>query len=406
VVPPGFIGAYQGDPDDAGNRLRRWLFQHVVPPVLRSDPTYPKVQWNAFGATGKTPGSWDPVEAKYYPLIDDIAPLGFEEVMIDVGWWDGPEPTSDPADWAAGMAKAADYAHTKGLRFGLYWTDNLDMANAETRAQRAARIRRLFAEHHADVWRSDNTRGPLLGASYEATQGFYELVDGLANTVPAFQWENCCSGGRVKDFGALRRAVKIFNSDTYSALHVRQAFHDSSYALHPAQIEGHLGSTDGRFRPRGATGMRFAFRSMSMGAPEWFLDAPNGGNGSEPWTQEEKDTVRVCVETYKTRIRPLVRAADLYHILPRPDGHRWDGIEYWDPAAGRGVVYLFKPTGEAATQAIRLRGLDAATGYRLTFADGSNPAATAPGAELLAGGVPVTLPAGEVSELVFVEVAR
>jgi hypothetical protein len=69
-------------------------------------------------------------------------------------------------------------------------------------------------------------------------------------------------------------------------------------------------------------------------------------------------------------------------------------------------VYLFKPTGEAATQAIRLRGLDAATGYRLTFADGSNPAATAPGAELLAGGVPVTLPAGEVSELVFVEVAR
>jgi hypothetical protein len=25
--------------------------------------------------------SWDPVEAKFYPLIDDIAPLGFEEVI-------------------------------------------------------------------------------------------------------------------------------------------------------------------------------------------------------------------------------------------------------------------------------------------------------------------------------------
>jgi hypothetical protein len=204
----------------------------------------------------------------------------------------------------------------------------------------------------------------------------------------------------------MRRAVKIFNSDTYSAQHVRQAFHDSSYALHPVQLEGHLGSSDGRLRPRGAAGLRFAFRSMSMGAPEWFLDAPNGGNGSEPWTQEEKDTVRACVETYRTRIRPLVRAADLYHILPRPDGRSWDGIEYWDPATGKGVVYLFKPAAEAATQAIRLRGLSAGATYRLAFADASNPAVSRTGAELMAAGLPVTLPAGEVSELVFLEAAR
>jgi hypothetical protein len=57
-----------------------------------------------------------------------------------------------------------------------------------------------------------------------------------------------------------------------------------------------------------------------MGAPEWFLDAPNGGNGTEPWTQKEKGTLKTCVDTYKTRIRPLQREADLYHIFPRPDG--------------------------------------------------------------------------------------
>ena len=39
--------------------------------------------------------------------------------------------------------------------------------------------------------------------------------------------------------------------------------------------------------------------------------------------------------------------ADLYHILPRPDGRKWDGIEYYDPAAGKGVVYLFKPSPRA-----------------------------------------------------------
>ena len=402
-IPPGFIGAYRGDLDDAGNRLRRWLFRTCIPTFLRDDAGYPKVQWNAFGATGKAPGSWDPVESGYYPLIDDIAPLGFEEVMIDVGWWQGGEPDSDQEDWPSGMAKAADYAHTKGLRFGLYWTDDLDMATPEGRARRAGRIRRLFSEYRADMWRSDCTRGAVVGASYAATRGFYTLVDALAAEVPGFMWENCSGGGRIKDYGAMRRCVKIFNSDTYSPLHVRQAFYDSSFVIHPIQIEGHLGSTDGRFRPQGAAGVRHAFRSMSMGAPEWFLDAPNGGNGTEPWTQEEKEAATSCVATYKARIRPLVRSADLYHVLPRPNGRDWDGIEYYDPVACRGAVFLFNPGAGASTQTIRLRGLDPQRAYRLTFEDGTNPTIVKTGQELLRSGHAVTLRNGEMSELMLIE---
>jgi hypothetical protein len=405
-VRPGFLGAYCGDLDDAGNRLRRWLLRYCVPDILRQDPGYPKVQWNAFGAAGKTPGSWDPVEKKYYPLVDDIAPLGFEEVMIDVGWWQAGEPDSDQADWPSGMKKAADYAHEKGMRFGLYWTDNLDMADPAGRRQRADRVRRLFREYHADMWRSDCTRGEVIGASYAATRGFYEMVDMLAKEIPGFQWENCSGGGRIKDYGAMRRAVKIFNSDTYSPLHVRQAFYDSSYAFHPIQIEGHLGSTDGRYRPRGAAGVKYAFRSTSLGAPEWFLDAPNGGNGSEPWTQQERDTLKACVDTYKARIRPLVRKADLYHVLPRPNGRNRDGIEYYDPAAGQGLLYLFQPSRDATPEAVRLKGLDAKQMYRVTFEDGACPSCVKSAAELMAQGLHVTLEGEEASELIFFEVAR
>jgi hypothetical protein len=402
---PGFLGAYGGDLDDAGNRLRRWLMRYCLPDILRRDPGYPKVQWNAFGATGKTPGSWDPVETKFYPLIDDIAPLGFEEVMIDVGWWQGSEPDSDPADWPSGMKRAADYAHAKGLRFGLYWTDNLDMASPAERRRRADRVRRLFRQYHADMWRSDCTRGAVIGSSFAATRGFYEMIDTLAGEVPEFQWENCCGGGRIKDYGAMRRAVKIFNSDTYSPLHVRQAFYDSSFAFHPIQIEGHLGSTDGRYRPRGAAGIRYAFRSTSMGAPEWFLDAPNGGNGTQPWTQQEKEALKDCVETYKARIRPLVREADLYHIFPRPDGRNLDGIEYYDPTDGKGVVYVFQPAGETRTETIRFKGLDSRRMYRVEFEDGTQPSCTTSGAELTDKGLPVKLEGDEVSELIFFEVA-
>ncbi len=401
---PGFVGAYCGDLDDAGNSLRRWLFRWRVPEILRHDPSYPKVQWNAFGATGKAPGSWDPVEKKFYPLIDDIAPLGFEEVMIDVGWWHGNEPDPDRVDWPSGMKRAADYAHAKGLRFGLYWTDDLDMANPAARRQRAQRIARLFREHGADMWRSDSTRGAVVGASFAATRGFYEMVDALAATVSGFQWENCSGGGRIKDYGALGRAVKIFNSDTYSPLHVRQAFYDASHAIHPAQLEGHLGSTDGRYRPQGIAGMKYAFRSMAMGAPEWFLDAPNGGNGCQPWTQAEKDAVKACVQTYTTRSRPLVRTGDLYHILPRPDGRRWDGIEYYDPAAGKGVVYVFKPAPEPASETIRLKKLDPSRQYRVWFEDGSQPSSIRTGSELMDSGLRMTLPGAEASELVFFEI--
>ena len=152
--------------------------------------------------------------------------------------------------------------------------------------------------------------------------------------------------------------------------------------------------------------MKYAFRSMSLGAPEWFLDAPNGGNGSEPWSQQEKDALRACVDTYKAKLRPLVRAADLYHILPRPDGRSWDGIEYYDPAAGKGVVYLFQSATPATTEPIRFKGLDAQRMYRVSFEDGTHPSSVKSAAELLEQGLAVKLAGEEASELIFFEIVR
>ena len=405
-VPPGFVGTYSGDIDAAGNSLRKYLLKYNMPEVLRNDATYPKVQWNAFGATGKTPDSWDSVESKYYPLIDDIAPLGFEEVMLDVGWWAGGEPNADPQDWPSGMKAAADYAHQHGLKFGIYWTDSADMTTAAGRQIRANRVKRLLGEHDADLWRSDNTSGAVVTSDYWSVKGFYDMIDGLQQELPDFQWENCSSGGRIKDYGAMKRSVKIFNSDNYSELDQRKVFYDSSFTFHPMQLEGHLGTLQDSlivYRPEGVAGMKYAFRSMSMGAPEWFIDAPNGGNGSDPWTEEEKQAVGSCVTTYKEKIRPLIRNADLYHIFSRPDGIVWDGIEYYDPETCKGVVYIFKPDSPDDTQTIVLKGLDANRMYHLTFEDGSNPMASLLGADLMNAGIDVTLHGNHVSELMFIE---
>ena len=40
-VPPGFMGAYQGDLDDAANSLHRYLFNHSMPALLTKDASRP-----------------------------------------------------------------------------------------------------------------------------------------------------------------------------------------------------------------------------------------------------------------------------------------------------------------------------------------------------------------------------
>lgn len=421
-VPPAFLGAYTGDLDDAANRLHKYLFHHCMPATLRSDATYPKVEWNAFAATGKSQGSWDSVESKYYPLIDQIAPLGFDEVVLDVGWWQGDTtnqphpPVGDLVDWPQGILAARNYAHAAGMRFGLYWNCNPPMTTQEGMQHRRDDARYLYEEFRIDFYRSDGTDGNVLqtggygpgtraqsaqDVGYWQTKGYYEVVDSLYADIPNFSYENCSGGGRIKDYGILRRCFKVQNQDRYYPLDARQSFYDASYALHPMQLAALCGS----WAEWQADGSVYEFRSCAMGAPYWHPDAPQGGNGGPVWSDEQKAAIKRAVSTYKTRLRPLIRQADLYHIFPRPDGKHWDGIEYYDPETGKGVVYLFKPAADPDTTAVRLRGLQADARYRVTFEDASNPNVEQRGDVLIAG-MTVTLRGERVSELMFFEEIR
>jgi hypothetical protein len=417
-VPPGFLGAYAGDLDDAGNSVRRYLFNYNMPTLVRKDPSFPKVEWNAFAATGKGQGSWDPTEKTYYPWIDDIAPLGFEEVVIDIGWWssygDPGHIVTDPVDWPSGMAAAAKYAHDRGIRFGLYDNEPEAFTSEKGKRERIEDISFLLTELHADFYRSDATAGPVIQGAfgpghrahypedvlYWSTKGFYEVIDALYAKFPTFLWEDCAGGGAIKDFGASRRAAKIQNQDRYYPIDARRSFYDSSYVFPPMQ----LAALDGSWAEIQASGSVYEFRSASMGAAYWHPDAPNGGNGGPVWSAQQKEAVKRAVATYKEKIRPLVRNADLYHIFPRPDGMHWDGLEYFDAAARRGVVFLFKPAEEDGndTLKIKLRGVRPDARYRVTFEDGTNPSVEKSGADLI-GGIDVGLRGGLASELMFFE---
>ena len=408
LVPPVLLGAYAGDFDDCGNSLRSYLFHHSMPDVLRTDPTYPKLEWNSFTATGKThktqtePTAWDPVEVKYYPFIKEVAALGFEEVAVDVAWWEGPEPVADPIDWPQGMKAAGDATHQLGMRYVLYWSDNENTADPDACNVREQRIRRLFQEYGADTWRSDATRGAVICPDYLAVKGFYDLLDRLQCEIPNFQWENCGGGGPIKDYGALKRCTKIQSHDSISpAITHRRVFWDSSLVLHPIQLQGFVG-WKARNRPGEPGGLVYDFRTCALGAFQWFFDSPVPTNGGIPWTDDERRAIAREVQTYKTRLRPLIRTAQLYHILPRPDDRNWDGIQYYDPTNGKGVAYIFKPQSDQDRQTIRLKGLEAQHTYILDFEDGSNPSITLTGQQLMSTGFAMALPGIFVSELVWI----
>jgi autotransporter-associated beta strand protein len=407
AYPPGFVGVYKGDIDDGGNSLRPYLFNYCIPASIRDDTTYPKVEWNAFAATGVSQGSWSSTETKYYPFIDDIAPLGFESVVLDVGWWGSTAPMepnylAGPL-WPSGILAARNYAKNKGMLFGLYQNEPENMSTEAGRNERIADWSYLHNAYGADFVRSDATGGgPVISGNddYSATKGFYDVLDTLYSTVPGFQYENCNGGGSLKDFGIMKRMSNIFNTDYYTPLLVRQAFYDSSFAMHPMQLSGVVGSGSGQW----SDGSVYDLRSSSMGAAYWFADGPNGGNGGPVWSAQHKTDIAKFVTSYKTKIRPLVRNANLYHIFPRPTNTIWDGVEYYNPATGKGCVYIFRPEScSISSQSIILKGLDTAKNYALSFEDGTNATVSKSGSELMSTGISVTLNSAKLSEIMWID---
>ena len=104
---------------------------------------------------------------------------------------------------------------------------------------------------------------------------------------------------------------------------------------------------------------------------------------------------------YKEKLRPLIASANLYHILARPDGYRWDGMQYFDPKTGKGVVYIFRPQNDMPMKTVSLRGLDQKKRYSITSEDGSVDNKVVSGKELMETGIAIHLPELNSSDLIF-----
>lgn len=460
-TPTVLLGAFRGDADDAGNDLRPWVRQVLNNPATLRNPAYPLLTDNSWGSGMAVD------EDLARRMILDSRELGLEMFDLDAGWFRAVgDWRADPAKFPHGLAALADFAHQAGLRFGM-WVDwaqagvstvpgalnvddpkvrdwliadppagwqhregfkgiTIDLGVPSAHDWAATELERLVSEDHLDLLEHDgylvaqgSTRDNHPAAppdpgtvrqyedagfqwvdasnstdvSYHAVRAYYDLQQGLRRRHPGLLLEICNDGGRMIDFGSAAHGDYFSTTDTYDPLSNRRAFYDASHLLPPAMLESYVD----QWPAPNLDAFRYMLRSGMMG---WFTLMTD----SSRWTPEQHAAARAEFDLYKAVLRPMIRAADLYHMGERPDGVHWDGIEYYSPARGRGVLYAFRGSDpDQPTHRFPLRGLLAGANYRVHMHDrGVGADYTASGSELLRVGIEARLAEPLSSELVFI----
>ncbi|MGA7907060.1 MAG: glycoside hydrolase family 36 protein [Candidatus Sulfotelmatobacter sp.] len=459
-TPVVFLGGFRGGPDGAGNVLRRWVRAVLGNPRTWANPNYPLVVNNSWG------GGMKVNEEIAQHMIQDAADLGVDMFHLDAGWFRSVgDWHPNPEKFPHGLAAIADDAHQHGLKFGLWvdWTQaglstepgalnardpkvhdwmvtdlpkdwqpepfkgqTIDIGVPEAKQWAQQEVERIVTDYHLDMLEHDGylvahgcdrtdhphaAPDPLnkciykswgsywvdssnsTDVSYHAVRAYYDIYSRLRTDHPGLLFEICDDGGRMVDFGSAAHGDYFSITDTYDPLSNRRAFYDTSHVLPSAMLESYVEKWP---TPR-IENFRYMLRSGMMGWLTIMID-------TTAWSPEQHTEAKKEIKLYKRDLRPLIRDASLYHVSARPDGIHWDGVEYWDPARLRGVVYTFRGTIEAEnTHYFVLHGLQATSHYLVKFCDHSSADRKLTGRELMGRGLKVTLPLQNSSELIFLE---
>lgn len=461
ATPTVFLGAFRGGADAAGNELRRWVRKVLGHPEALRNPSYPLLVNNSWGSGMAVD------EALARRMILESHQLGLEMFHLDAGWFRSVgDWHADPVKFPHGVAAVADFAHHNGLRFGLWidWTQaglskepgarnvedeptrdwlvadppagwkhteefkgiTMDIGVPAAREWTYGELERVVTENHLDMLEHDGylvaqgsardnhpaappDPGTLhvyedsgylwadgsnsTDVSDHATRAYYDIYERLRARHPALMLELCNDGGRMMDFGSAAHGDYFSVTDIYDPLSNRRAFFDASHVFPPAMLESYVE----KWPAPSLDNFRYMLRSGMMGWFSLMLD-------TSQWSAQQHAAAIAEFALYKQSLRPLIREADLYHVSPRPDGVHWDGIEYYSPRSGRGVLYAFRGSAEdEPSHRYLLQGLDPRRRYRVSYRDhDERHARIVPGEILMRDGVEVALAEPLTSDLVFI----
>ena len=391
LIPSVYYGVYKGDIDDGSNRFKKWFWNHKITRSLHDnlDEPWTEVCMQDLGGngsssiTGKTPQS----------AYDRLAATGIELVKMD--FWDGTgkcwytnrDWNSHPEVWPNGFDFATK-AHKAGLKASLYMGGTYKDCDLNTIAGRDAELAAVverFDQGWFDMWRTDRYSAPFdpMPSTYQGVTNFLYIQDQMISKKPGYRYENCANGGKFKGFAICRRMTFCTMNDIDNdPVQTRTTYYSNTFAINPVQLKSDLGPVKNAY---------FMRTNLLGSILTWAVDTP---------------LYREHIALYKTKQRPILRGADVYHILPMPNGTDWDGLQFYNRDLDRGSVFLFKPsekTKDGDSKTIKLKGLDANATYTLTFQDRTKQNTTKTGAELMNNGITVSEMIGaQASEIIWI----
>jgi len=452
-MPSVYLGVYDGDVDMGSNVFKHWFLRYKAPDNMWEDENEPLVQQDIQCGI-------------------DVAKYGIQQIKWDYGWWSD-EVTSSfyrthegslevkhsyylsvmESVGASTLAEFVQKAKEAGVNVTMYvllkdteldqegvptsvgeyghpeWFSNgyrvsggktADLGNEECVEFYKEYLYNFFSSTGINTWRTDFA--PIASASdqenrhgaheydvqYWCTIGFRDLVDYLIDNIEGFRFEACSMGGSMKDFFTATKASVINCDDSGNFMSLHMSFYDSSYCIHPAQLFlpcNTLTYTPGYPDHVGIGDYAYGLRTLLTGG---FLVCTGRAEG--PTEEDFSYWEYYIANLYNNIVKPLIRYGDLYHILPRPDGVHWDGLEYIDADSEneiKGLVMLWKPTNEEGPEkTIFLRGLEADTLYQLTFEDRPEQNVQRTGADLMENGLTVVIEGESGSEMIWISEAE
>lgn len=460
-TPTIFLGVTHGDLDDACRSMQRFLRKAIFPSALEK---FPWVLYDIYFTEGD-------IEKALFHEIDFAAELGVETFYYDASWYEGSEANGN-GNWGAGLgryredrrkfpsgiASLSSYAHSKGLKFGLWvdpgvvdqtiipqevphkWVAQHDGKDIELqvtyRGERWApltklcfgnpevvehikdNLNRIINDFHLDWIKWDNSgvnqtvcnrddHGHQTGdGSYAAMQGEYNIWNSIHKSHPNLVLE-VCGGYSPLDFGKAHSSRATWLSDaTFPSRHVRENIATASYlfpsSCNASYVRRERGGTeeksDEMMGQKDAVFLDTAYRSRMMGL-FGFGAYEVLENRVSLFPAEVLDAARRNIPIFK-RYRHLL-AEYCYHLTP-PAGsdEGWQALEFCKDDGSEAVLFAFRNSSTQTAYRFKLRGLQPAARYEVASVNHQQHTIRA-ASELTGNGLLIDLTEKEMSEILL-----
>ena len=350
-------------------------------------------------------------------MIDDAASMGLEMFVLDDGWFGNKYPRNNSnaglGDWQVNAAKLpegidhiASYAHSKGLKFGIWiepemtntrselyekhpdwviqqpYRENrkgrggtqqvLDLSNPAVQEFVFGVVDRLMTAHPdiAYIKWDDNMTLYNYGSTFlpadrqshlyiEYHRGMDKVLRRIREKYPRLVMQSCASGGGRVNYGVLPYYDEFWTSDNTDALQRIYMQWGVSNFYPAVAMASHVSAS-----PNHQTGRNVPLKLR-------FDVAMSGRLGLElqpsKMTGKEKEFARRAIADYK-EIRPIVQQGDLYRLISPYDKTGYASLMYVAPEKDRAVWFVYKLEHflNMPSPAFRMAGLDPGKRYRIT----------------------------------------